>query len=98
MFCIKILYICVTVVTKGGYGDGTSDADTVLRQRKHPAGVEDVVHGGKSEERTEDGERGSHKDPLTWFGILVPDHLRKCQQDFIKGTEPHVPHHQQLLM
>ena len=89
MRSVLILKSCISVavVTQGGLREGATDADTVLRQRKHP-GVEDVVRGGKPGEAEveEDREKGSHKDPLMWFGILVPDHLRKCQQDFIKGT------------
>lgn len=26
------------------------------------------------------------KDPLHWFGVLVPSHLRQCQSDFKQGT------------
>lgn len=78
-------YIHVFVVTEGGQGGSARDGDSVLRQRRHP-GVEDVMRGGK-EEGEKEGARGTHKDPLTWFGILVPEHLRKCQQDFIKGTD-----------
>jgi hypothetical protein len=26
-------------------------------------------------------------DPLNWFGILIPDHLRKSQQSFTRGLE-----------
>ena len=52
-----------------------------------------MVRSGKPVEKEEEekaeegGDRGSVKDPLTWFGILVPEHLRKCQQDFIKGIQ-----------
>ena len=31
------------------------------------------------------------KDPLRWFGILVPHALRSAQSSFVSGVEGHVP-------
>lgn len=32
-------------------------------------------------------EREGRKNPLNWFGILVPQNLRQSQQNFIKGRK-----------
>ena len=57
------------------------ESDDKLRQRKVRSleGVEDVPRGENREVVKE------LKDPLKWFGILVPQSLRQAQQHFIQG-------------
>ena len=40
----------------------------------------EIVIGGEEEEE-------KRKDPLSWYGILVPPSLRQTQQTFITATE-----------
>ena len=63
-----------------------TSVETTLRQRK-PGGsqVDDgtTVTRVLDKDRTMEGEEP--KDPLKWFGILVPRSLRQSQQNFIQG-------------
>ncbi len=55
-------------------------AEGALRRRKGEAGgsIEEV--GGGSQEVGKEV-----KDPIKWFGILVPQNLRRSQQCFVQG-------------
>uniref|UniRef100_V9LCT6 Vacuolar ATPase assembly protein VMA22 n=1 Tax=Callorhinchus milii TaxID=7868 RepID=V9LCT6_CALMI len=60
-----------------------------VRRRKPAHGAEVDVGGSRGEVRERSGEqtdspvgRGSPRDPLKWFGILVPQSLRLAQRDF----------------
>ena len=69
-----------------------------LRKRRPQTGecdpgdeVEEVGRGGGREgdeerrgERVADKENAP-KDPLKWFGVLVPQSLRQSQENFIQG-------------
>ena len=63
--------------------EGTDSSGTELRRRRPGSGgqssVEDVPVQRESESVME------VKDPLKWFGILVPQSLRHSQQYFIQG-------------
>lgn len=66
----------------------SSTAETKLRRRvgkgTSEGGVEDVPKGSTTEGDTyEEGE--AIKDPLKWFGVLLPKCLSQAQQDFIEG-------------
>ena len=58
-----------------------------------PQGVEDVTKmaaSWKLKDRDESGTFESKeeiKDPIKWFGILVPQSLRQSQQHFVTGIE-----------
>ena len=59
-----------------------NDQKPVLRQRgagksQEPAGA---GIGEKCEEKFASGKKS--KDPLKWFGVLVPSSLKDCQKDF----------------
>lgn len=55
-----------------------ASSEGLLRHRKGEESVEDVPMG-RSHEVYE------VKDPIKWFGILVPQNLRRAQQYFIQG-------------
>ena len=69
----------------------SSTAETKLRRRvgkgTSEGGVEDVPKGSTTEEGEgdtyEEGE--AVKDPLKWFGVLLPKCLSQAQQDFVEG-------------
>ena len=50
-------------------------------------GVEEVGEEGEGEGRRGEGvaEGEPVKDPLKWFGVLVPQSLRQSQQNFIQS-------------
>jgi hypothetical protein len=55
----------------------SSKDDDSLRRRKGEEGIEEVV----TEEVTREV-----KDPIRWFGVLVPQTLRRSQQCFVQGN------------
>ena len=79
----------------------SADNEQSLRQRKKtsedvvlkPQGVEDVTKTMTSLELEDEREEGGTfeskneeaKDPIRWFGVLVPQSLRQSQQHFVKG-------------
>ena len=77
-----------------GEGEGSRNQ---LRKRRPQTGecdpgeeVEEVGRGGGGEgdkERRGEGvvEGEAPKDPLKWFGVLVPQSLRQSQENFIQG-------------
>lgn len=48
-------------------------------------GVEEVERGDEEMVGEDMAERNVTKDPLNWFGILVPQSLRHSQKQFIHG-------------
>lgn len=58
--------------------DEVPSGDTV-RRRKGEESIEDVPLGKSKEVKEE------LKDPIKWFGILVPQSLRQAQQHFVQG-------------
>lgn len=59
-------------------------AESLLRRRKgeESGPIEDVPTApGKIQESCEEA-----KDPIKWFGILVPQNLRRAQQCFVQGA------------
>ena len=81
-------------VHSGGVEEGKSQ----LRKRRPQTGEcdpgEEVEEVGRGEEREGDKERRrdgvaleekTPKDPLKWFGVLVPPSLRQSQENFIQG-------------
>ena len=79
------------IVRGGGKVSETPAKETQLRKRAgkgtSAAGVEDVpkvtVEEGEGT-REEDGEE-LVKDPLKWFGVLLPKCLPQAQQNFMEG-------------
>ncbi|CAM2110019.1 vacuolar ATPase assembly protein VMA22 [Caretta caretta] len=60
--------------------------DQVLRQRKGPGKTEDPGSPLEAAPEPPDSPKGaSSQDPLTWFGILVPQSLRQAQSSFKEG-------------
>ncbi|KAM9316843.1 coiled-coil domain-containing protein 115 [Gastrophryne carolinensis] len=59
-------------------------ADQVLRHRGHRAASE-TPKPLKSDEGNEKPKRPPTNDPLRWFGVLVPQSLRKAQSTFSQG-------------
>lgn len=57
--------------------DGTEGA--LRRRRGDDGGIQDVATEGSREVCRE------VKDPIKWFGILVPQYLRRSQQCFVQG-------------
>ena len=64
-----------------------------LRRRKPVSAeghsVEDLLPAEEEREEEKEGVREGEppKDPLKWFGILVPQSLRHSQQCFIQGRQ-----------
>lgn len=56
-----------------------AEDEGVLRRRKGEEGIEEVTTEGGDEVCRE------VKDPIRWFGVLVPQNLRRCQQCFVQG-------------
>ena len=56
-----------------------TDSDFVMRLK--------TIDRAKDAERGADSELTRSVDPLKWFGILVPEHLRNSQRTFSKGLE-----------
>ena len=74
--------------TKPGDVKSAREEKVVARRRKgESSGIEDVTLVEKDGEGVVEGEET--KDPIKWFGILVPQSLRRSQQCFIEG-ELHV--------
>nr|XP_056723324.1 coiled-coil domain-containing protein 115 [Euleptes europaea] len=59
-------------------------SDQVLRRRKGPGKTETPVQL-QEEEISPSAEKLGKQDPLTWFGILVPQSLRQAQKTFQEG-------------
>ncbi|KAM7134254.1 coiled-coil domain-containing protein 115 [Macrochelys suwanniensis] len=60
--------------------------DQVLRQRKGPGKTEAPGPPLEAAPGPPDSQKGaSSQDPLTWFGILVPQSLRQAQSSFKEG-------------
>ncbi|XP_015261654.1 PREDICTED: coiled-coil domain-containing protein 115 [Gekko japonicus] len=57
--------------------------DQVLRRRKGAEKTEAPVQ--PQEEISQPAEKLGKQDPLTWFGILVPQSLRQAQKTFQEG-------------
>lgn len=57
-------------------------AEGVARRRKGEESIEDVPPAGQKGVACGGEEM---KDPIKWFGILVPQNLRRSQQCFIEG-------------
>ena len=51
----------------------------MVRHRKGEESVEEVPMGSQE-------VCGELKDPIKWFGILVPQNLHRAQQCFVQGT------------
>ena len=62
--------------------ESSSDKDTHLRRRL--VNEKQVETIGQSQSPSEDHK--SVKDPLKWFGILVPPSLRTAQKNFKEGA------------
>ena len=57
----------------------STEDEVALRRRKGEEGIEEVTtDGGEEVDR-------DVKDPIRWFGVLVPQNLRRCQQCFVQG-------------
>lgn len=62
-----------------------SSGGMLIRQRK-PLGKDTLVAEGDGTHVTKTTlEEEEPKDPLKWFGILLPSSLRQSQQNFIRG-------------
>ncbi|KAJ6655306.1 hypothetical protein lerEdw1_005498 [Lerista edwardsae] len=59
--------------------------EQVLRRRKGPGKTEDLVQPQDVPSKPAVGV--VKQDPLTWFGILVPQSLRQAQKSFQKGIQ-----------
>ncbi|KAF1975595.1 hypothetical protein BU23DRAFT_588544 [Bimuria novae-zelandiae CBS 107.79] len=65
-------------------GDEPSEAQTHPQPKKEPAST------NASNEKTESSEsekKAPVKDPITWFGVLVPPALRSAQTAFVSAVE-----------
>ncbi|KAJ9653240.1 hypothetical protein H2198_007543 [Neophaeococcomyces mojaviensis] len=49
------------------------------------------VQGEQQEKKLRPKQDPAHRDPVTWFGILVPPALRQTQSHFVKATEKSIP-------
>ena len=58
-------------------------------QQDPDASTEPSAEPGESDEPT---DKGKARDPLRWFGILVPAALRSAQSSFISAIEEPIPH------
>ena len=71
-------------INKGVENLVKDDQQPVLRQRgaakSQQEVTKEVVQGEKSEVKFASGKK--RKDPLKWFGVLVPSSLKDCQRDF----------------
>ena len=74
-------------------GEGVEKKEEGVEEEvKEGGGVEVVREGEGVEEVVREGEgvdEGAEKDPLKWFGVLVPQSLRRSQQCFSKGLTIH---------
>ncbi|XP_053870878.1 coiled-coil domain-containing protein 115 [Malaclemys terrapin pileata] len=59
--------------------------DQVLRQRKGPGKTADPGPPVEAAPEPDSQKGASSRDPLTWFGILVPQSLRQAQSSFKEG-------------
>nr|XP_023968210.1 coiled-coil domain-containing protein 115 isoform X1 [Chrysemys picta bellii]XP_023968211.1 coiled-coil domain-containing protein 115 isoform X1 [Chrysemys picta bellii] len=59
--------------------------DQVLRQRKGPGKTADPGPPVEAAPEPDSQNGASSRDPLTWFGILVPQSLRQAQSSFKEG-------------
>ncbi|XP_074873677.1 vacuolar ATPase assembly protein VMA22 isoform X2 [Carettochelys insculpta] len=67
-------------------GEGTRTQDPVMRRRKGPGAAEDPGPLSGAAPKHPAAQHGaSPQDPLTWFGILVPQSLRQAQNSFKEG-------------
>ncbi|XP_034648651.1 coiled-coil domain-containing protein 115, partial [Trachemys scripta elegans] len=57
----------------------------VLRQRKGPGKTADPGPPVEAAPEPDSQKGASSRDPLTWFGILVPQSLRQAQSSFKEG-------------
>ncbi|XP_067408381.1 coiled-coil domain-containing protein 115 isoform X2 [Emydura macquarii macquarii] len=63
--------------------------EPALRRRKGPGPTEDPGRPLETDPESPDSQHGaSSRDPLTWFGILVPQSLRQAQSSFKEGAAP----------
>uniref|UniRef100_A0A8C8RDD4 Vacuolar ATPase assembly protein VMA22 n=1 Tax=Pelusios castaneus TaxID=367368 RepID=A0A8C8RDD4_9SAUR len=66
--------------------DEIGPPEQVLRRRKGPGYMEEVEHPLEADPTPPHSQHGaSAQDPLTWFGILVPQSLRQAQSSFREG-------------
>ena len=80
----------------------SADDGSSLRQRKKQdvslksQGVEDVTKMMTSWKLEDNPEHGTYesnemmKDPIKWFGVLVPQSLRQSQQHFVTGASIYI--------
>ena len=73
-----------------GGGEEEEEEGGVRRRRPHTGEAEPRGEGVEEVERRRDGGEGSEgkaavKNPLNWFGVLVPQALRQSQKHFIRG-------------
>ena len=61
----------------GGEGEGQP------RRRRPHTGEAEPREGGVEEVRGEAGDRS--KNPLNWFGVLIPQALKQSQEHFVRG-------------
>ena len=63
------------------------EEEFTVRRRRGEEGVEEIVKVEESARSQEDGEGDENpvKDPLRWFGVLVPPALRRSQHFFKQG-------------
>ena len=86
--CVREVFIFQRAgegVTMGGGDEGH------LRRRRPQTG--EAEPGREASEGVEEvtvGEKSRLKNPLNWFGVLVPQALRQSQEHFIRGLRQNV--------
>lgn len=99
-FSAKFSHDTSTIKKKNEKGDSKPSVDEDLSsalsnadiglgvRRRNIPGVEEVSDGGAEDDKKK-GQRGTAagRDPIRWFGILVPGTLRQSQQSFRHGVE-----------
>jgi hypothetical protein len=66
-----------------GCEDGEEEADIIMRLKMREGPLpRDSVRGAEDD----DDDPGADRDPIKWFGVLVPQHLRNSQATFKKGV------------
>lgn len=91
------------VFTSGSEKEGTKETLTNNAKGSKELGADESIkqHDQKMENNTDGKDTHSRaarpkqdpakRDPLTWFGVLVPPTLRQTQAHFVKATEDQIP-------